>query len=159
MGIIDTIKGFFVKEVTEVSVKAAMQRMTGAARQDNYKQASVEALGVMEAIGEKYLQLKREPSHTVREFAMLMVEQGGVTMEEFEPIVHNFEIARYSEFEVSFDDYRNAEESLNKIIEKYNKGVHVRTAEGAPGRKRAPKRRKPKRRKAPRKRKPRPRKS
>ena len=61
-----------------------------------------------------------------------------------EPILYNFEIAKYSPDEVTFDDYQNVEAALESLYVKYKKGRSAKTKKSAKTGKK--KRRRPKKR-------------
>ncbi len=152
MGIFDFIKNMRVKKEKEISVNEAMHSVRQAAQASNYNQASIKAFHALTAIGEIYTENKREIYNTAREYAStLATNVDGITLEELKPIIDNFEIAKYSEFEVSYENYKTVEETLNGLVEKLKKQDTTKKpkagAKGKRVRKRPPPKRKPRKRK------------
>jgi hypothetical protein len=142
MGLFDFLKGKDT-QTKEKSAGDAIKDVQNAAQASNYNQASLYAFYALEAIGKTYADLPRDHSQTVREYASLLMEDGRVTSEELEPILINFEISKYSPLEVTFEDYRRAEESLNNVYSKFKSGKPAKqsSARGKRGKKGSPKRR------------------
>jgi len=130
MGIIDTIKQFFQKTESGRDANSAMNEVKKAASRENYNQASINAFYALEAMGEVYVNHKREQHQTAREYGNDLVEEGYTTNEDLEPILVNFEIAKYSEMQVSSDDYSKLEESLNTVAKKLKSGRAAPTSSG-----------------------------
>ena len=125
MGFIDFIKSFFVKKESSGSISDAMRQVRAAAQASNYNQASIQAFYALEVIADVNAQTKREQYTTPREFSQELINMGGITEDDLEPIIQNFERAKYSPFEVSFEEYRTVEDALEMIIGKYRSGAHL----------------------------------
>ncbi|MCY3414844.1 MAG: DUF4129 domain-containing protein [Candidatus Heimdallarchaeota archaeon] len=118
MGLFDGIKKFFEGREKGKMADRSLLDVKQAAQASNYNQASRLGFTALEQFGSIYLDIKREVSTTAREYSKLLVETGAITAEELEPIINNFELATYSEHEVTFDDYRTVEESLDSANRK-----------------------------------------
>lgn len=119
MGFFDIFTKLFTKkEDRKLSAGDALKRVQAALGESNYNAASIEAFRALEVMGEIYKEQQRSVSTTPREYAKLLVTSG-VPMEAMEPIIYNFEIARYSPMEVSFEQYRDAEVALKDIHTKF----------------------------------------
>ncbi|MCE7734585.1 MAG: DUF4129 domain-containing protein [Candidatus Heimdallarchaeota archaeon] len=144
MGLFDFLNRFKDKQEKGRSADSAISAVKKAAQASNYNQASIQAFYALEAIGVNYAQIERSISTTAREYGTLLVEEGRTTDEELEPILWNFEIAKYSPEEVTFDDYQNVESALESLHVKYKKGRSVKSKKSAKTGKK--KRRRPKKR-------------
>ncbi len=131
MGLFDFLNRFKEQKEKGVSTSQAMNDVKKAAQASNYNQASIKAFYALEAIGSNYAQIIREISTTAREYSQLLVEEGRTTTEELEPIILNFEVAKYSPEEVTFDDYRNVETALDTVHQKYRKGKPAKSKTAA----------------------------
>jgi hypothetical protein len=119
MGFFDKFKQLFArKEERRLSARDAMKRVQAALGESNYNAASIEAFRALEVMGEIHTEKPRTVSTTPREYAQILV-QSGVPMEAMDPIIHNFELARYSPMEVTFDQYREAEVALKDLQVKF----------------------------------------
>ena len=125
MGIFDKIKSMFSSEKREQDKKTkdAISSVKRAAQASNYNQASIHAFQALEEIGKAYGNLEREIYSTAREYGQILADNGSITTEELEPIIINFEVAKYSPGEVTFDDYRAVEETLDTVVQKYKSPV------------------------------------
>ncbi|MHA2101031.1 MAG: hypothetical protein ACW99A_20340 [Candidatus Kariarchaeaceae archaeon] len=144
MGLFDFLNRFKDKQEKGQSTSAAMAAVKKAAQASNYNQASIQAFYALEAIGRAYAQINRSVSTTAREYGNLLIDEGRTTQEELEPILYNFEIAKYSPEEVTFDDYREVETALENLHVKYRKGRAPKSkkkAKTAKKRRKRPKRR------------------
>ncbi|MHA2253072.1 MAG: hypothetical protein ACXAD7_22100 [Candidatus Kariarchaeaceae archaeon] len=131
MGIFDIFKRMSDKRESDKSAKDAMADVKRAAQASNYNQASVQAFYALQEIGRSYANIEREIYITAREYGNELAEGGNVSSEELEPIILNFEIAKYSPGEVTFEDYRNVEETLETVLKKYKSpSAKVRKAKG-----------------------------
>ena len=129
MGILDSILGMFQtsKPKNTRAADSAVKKAQQVAQSGSYNQASIHAFYALEQIGEQYGEQKRESHITAREYAEQMSESGLTTTEELEPIILNFEIAKYSEGEVSSEDYGRAEQALTVVHKKYKTGRPVKS--------------------------------
>ncbi|MDH5402840.1 MAG: DUF4129 domain-containing protein [Candidatus Heimdallarchaeota archaeon] len=93
-----------------------------AAQASNYNQASLKAFYALETIGLGKGSISRPPSMTAREYSDVLTNNSNILKEEIESIILNFEVAKYSELEVTFDDYRKAEEALEIVSKKFKAG-------------------------------------
>ncbi len=144
MGLFDFLNRFKDKQEKGRSADSAISAVKKAAQASNYNQASIQAFYALEAIGVNYAQIERSISTTAREYGRLLVDEGRTTEDELEPILYNFEIAKYSPDEVTFDDYQNVENALESLHVKYKKGRAAKSKKSAKtGKKR---RRRPKKR-------------
>ena len=124
---------------------AVINEAKQAAQMSNYNEASVKAFYALQEIGRSYAAIDRSPSTTAREYARMLVESGRTTDEELHPIIYNFELAKYSPLEVTFDDYNIVEQALENVHTSFKKGGPVTTKSGSQAQKKA-RRKKPKRR-------------
>ena len=113
----------------------------------NFKEASIQAFYALENLGESHVELRREQHQTAREYGNLLVDQGYTSQEEIEPIILNFEIAKYSEMNVGQNEYNSISQSLDTVAKKLKSGKSSvpkskRTRGGAGGKRKA-RRRKP----------------
>jgi hypothetical protein len=124
MNLLDKIKAMFSGEGGDKGKNAqqAVNEVKQAAQASNYNQASIKAFYALEEIGKQYASVDREPSTTVREYGKLLVDEGRTNSEELEPILINFEIAKYSPSEVTFEAYQVVENTLDQIHAKYKSG-------------------------------------
>ena len=146
MGILDTILGFFqtTKKDTR-SADNAVKKAKSVGQSGSYNQASIQSFYALEKIGEEYGEQKREVHVTAREYASMMAESGLTSSEELEPLILNFEVAKYSEGEISSGDYSNADEVLSVVHKRYksgrpSKGSATDKKKATKSRKRSPKR-------------------
>ncbi|OLS18939.1 MAG: hypothetical protein HeimC2_43600 [Candidatus Heimdallarchaeota archaeon LC_2] len=144
MGLFDFLSRFREQKEKGVSTSAAMNDVKKAAQASNYNQASIKAFYALESIGQNYAQINRDISTTAREYSQLLVDEGRASTEELEPIILNFEIAKYSPDEVTFDDYRDVETALDSIYMIYKKGKPAKSKKSAKAGKK--KRKRPKKR-------------
>ncbi len=122
MGIIDTIKGFFVTRDSGKSVDVAIAAVKAAISSSNYNQASLKAFYALEKMGEVYVEIKREEHTTAREYAKQLEDAGVVTVEEVKPILDSFEIAKYSDQSVDLDTIQVVENTLNEVVRNVKSG-------------------------------------
>ncbi len=121
MGFFDKFTNLFAKkEKSKLSAGDAMKRVQAALGESNYNAASIEAFRALEVLGEIYTEQPRSGSVTPKEYAQILVT-AGVPMEDMNAIINNFEIARYSPMEVSFEQYREAEVALKELQVKFKK--------------------------------------
>ncbi|MCH8907326.1 MAG: DUF4129 domain-containing protein [Candidatus Heimdallarchaeota archaeon] len=144
MGIFDFFTNLRKTHDTGKVTDQAIAGVKAAAQASNYNQASMKAFYALEEVGKAFAEIQREPHITAREYSQLLVEDGKVTDEDVEPIIHNFEIAKYSPEEVTFDDYRSVEASLETVVRKFKKPDRTASKDRAMKGKKS--RRKPKRR-------------
>ncbi len=134
MGIIDTIKELFQTKDKGPSPKEFINDVRKAAQSSDYNKATSKAFVALENFGAIYGGIKREIHVTAREYSKLLVETGTITEEELYPIIHNFEIATYSDADVTFEDFEEVEKALGnanmklKNIGKEPKGPKGRTS-------------------------------
>jgi len=142
MGIIDTIKGFFQQRESTKGADHALDAVKEAAKRENYNHASIKAFHALETMGSVYVNAEREIHQTAREYAKHLTDEGYATEEELEPIIVGFEIAKYSELQVSYDDYSEVEKSLDTVATKFKKGKSQPTKKSRKGgrRRRRPRR-------------------
>lgn len=125
---------------------AVINEAKQAAQMSNYNEASVKAFYALQEIGRSYAAIDRSPSTTAREYARMLVESGRTTDEELHPIIYNFEVAKYSPLEVTFDDFNVVEQALENVHTSFKKGGPVTAKKGGKQAKKQARRRKPKRR-------------
>lgn len=113
MGIVETIMEFFGQKDKGPSPKEFIRQMEQAGEASDYKQASKQAFKALEIFGQVYGGIKREGYVTAREYSKLLVETGSITKEELHPIIYNFEVATYSEGDVTFEDYQTLKEAVD----------------------------------------------
>ena len=120
--LIQQILAFFGTDEKSKDVKDYIGNVKDAAQKSNYSEAASRAFFALEAMGESYVQVKREPATTAREYSKLLVESGTITMELLEPIIQRFELATYSQEDITFEDYQEIETSLEQCWEAFKKG-------------------------------------
>jgi hypothetical protein len=146
MGLFDFLQKFKKQDTSGGrSPSAAINDVKQAAAQSNYNEASVKAFYALQEIGRSYAAIDRSPSTTAREYGKMLVESGRTTDEEIHPIIYNFEIAKYSPLEVTFDDYNVVEQTLESVHSNFKKGGST-TSKGSKARTAKKQRRKPKKR-------------
>ncbi|MHA2171073.1 MAG: hypothetical protein ACXAB7_14360 [Candidatus Kariarchaeaceae archaeon] len=139
MGIFDFLKRE-KKEKTQTT-KQAIESVKRAAQASNYNQASIQAFYALEEIGRQMAHIEREISITAREYSQILADNGNVTTEELEPIIYNFEVARYSPAEVTFEAYQSIEGTLETLSKKFKTTPEKRTKGKAKAAKKRRKRR------------------
>ncbi|MHA2253999.1 MAG: hypothetical protein ACXAD7_26845 [Candidatus Kariarchaeaceae archaeon] len=127
MGIFDFFKRFGETKEKTQTTKQAIESVKRAAQASNYNQASIQAFYALEEIGRQMAHIEREISITAREYSQILVDSGNITTEELEPIIYNFEVARYSPEEVTFEAYQNVEATLESLPKKFKTTTVKRT--------------------------------
>ncbi|MFW9851458.1 MAG: DUF4129 domain-containing protein [Candidatus Thorarchaeota archaeon] len=81
-------------------------------RQD-YKGAVIASFGGLTNIAHGLLQISRMPSQTGREFGFDVASRANISHEVMDEYLTSFEIARYTDAEISYDDYQEAVQRLD----------------------------------------------
>ncbi len=117
---IDKLKGFFgmKPKVDTGSYKKARKAAETEANNGNYNTASVHLFQALVEYGRTKMELPRKPSQTAREYSKAFAEKAKIDPDLFEPIVLQFEIARYSPFTVAQEDFEEAIAVLDSIVKK-----------------------------------------
>ena len=137
MGIIETIMELFKGKDKGPSPKEFIKEVELAAKASDYNKASSKAFVALENFGTVYGGITREVYITAREYSKLLVETGAITEEELLPIIHNFEIATYSDESVTFEDYQTLEQALENANKKLkNIGKTPTKRKGSAGKRR-----------------------
>ena len=132
-----TRKFFKRRESTKNSTKAIKEAKM-AAKNNDFKDASIKAYFALETIGDAFVDQKREEHETIREFGDKLIELGPVIQEDIEPILLGFEIAKYSDLDVTPQGYASIEKSIENVLQIYKKGKKT----GTKGKKKSTKSRK-----------------
>jgi len=109
--------GFFKKRK---QVKALNQMFTSVMgdvrifeqRQD-YKGAVIASFGGLTNIADGLLSLTRAPYETGREFGFSVANKANISHEVMDEYLTSFEIARYTDAEITYDDYQEAVQRLD----------------------------------------------
>jgi hypothetical protein len=112
MGIFDFIKKFKQKQDNEGNAKKALANVKKAAEQADYNQASIEAFYAVATLGHLFKGVVREESITAREYSKLLEEEGIIEEGYLQPLVLNFELAKYSPETLTLDQFTASEELL-----------------------------------------------
>ena len=131
MGIIDTIKGFFAGKEKVSSNSVTLKSVRELAQASNYNQASIQGFYALETMGKVYAEVDRDVSTTAREYSQLLVKTGLITEDELEPIIYTFEVARYSDVDITFDDFNAVDEALENVNKRLKSGKPVRESKGS----------------------------
>jgi len=81
-------------------------------RQD-YKGAVIASFGGLVSIANGLLQMARAPYQTGREFGFEVAARANISNEVMDEYLTSFEIARYTDAEISYDDYQEAIQRLD----------------------------------------------
>ncbi|MHA1302841.1 MAG: DUF4129 domain-containing protein [Candidatus Heimdallarchaeaceae archaeon] len=81
-------------------------------RQD-YRGAVIAAFGGLSNIAENLINLTRAPYQTGREFGMVVANEANISTEVMDDFLSSFEIARYTERDITYDDYQEAIQRLD----------------------------------------------
>jgi hypothetical protein len=81
-------------------------------RQD-YKGAVIASFGGLSSIAGGLLGMSRAPSQTGREFGFSVASRANISNEVMDEYLTSFEIARYTDTEVTYDDYQEAIQRLD----------------------------------------------
>jgi len=85
----------------------------------DYNQAAIHLFKALEKFGGLYWELGRKPAMTAREYGMEFAKRTKIDFEEvIEPIILQFEIAKYSPFTVSNEDFEDAMQLFDIITKK-----------------------------------------
>lgn len=122
MGLLDTIKKFFDTKNKTAEAEASMRAVNEIAKTDNYTQGVVESFYALAKIGEVFREIKKNDSTTAREYVRMLVDEGIVTDGELEPLILNFEIAKYSEKTITKDDFTKSYDLLNSVFKSLKSG-------------------------------------
>ncbi len=112
--------GFFGFFKRRKQVKALNQMFTSVMadvrifeqRQD-YKGAVIASFGGLTNIADGLLELARAPYQTGREFGFQVADRASISREVMDEYLTSFEIARYTDAEISYDDYQEAVQRLD----------------------------------------------
>ena len=112
--------GFFGFFKRRKQVKALNQMFTSVMadvrifeqRQD-YKGAVIASFGGLTNIAGGLLELARAPYQTGREFGFLVADRANISHEVMDEYLTSFEIARYTDAEITYDDYQEAVQRLD----------------------------------------------
>ena len=81
-------------------------------RQD-YKGAVIASFGGLTNIAAGLLELARAPYQTGREFGFQVADKANISGEVMDEYLTSFEIARYTDAEITYDDYQEAVQRLD----------------------------------------------
>jgi hypothetical protein len=81
-------------------------------RQD-YKGAVIASFGGLVSIAGGLLNMTRSPSQTGREFGFSVASRANISNEVMDEYLTSFEIARYTDAEITYDDYQEAIQRLD----------------------------------------------
>lgn len=115
MGIFDFMRNFQERRDKAKRADNAILAVRNAAQQADYNQASIEAFYAVEILGEVYRNVNRTEATTAREYAKMLEEEGVISESQLEPLVLNFELAKYSQIPITFDQYSEAEKLLDSF--------------------------------------------
>ena len=127
MAIFGRTRRFFKRRESSKTAGAAIKEAKQAAANNDFKEASVKAYFALETIGDVFVDQIREEHETAREFGKKLVEIGPVTQEDIEPILLGFEIAKYSDMDVTSQGYTTIENSIQEVLQIYRKGKKAGT--------------------------------
>ena len=127
MAIFGRTRRFFKRRESSKTAGAAIKEAKQAAANNDFKEASVKAYFALETIGDVFVDQIREEHETAREFGKKLVEIGPVTQEDIEPILLGFEIAKYSDLDVTSQGYASIEKSIENVLQIYKKGKKTGT--------------------------------
>lgn len=143
MAIFGRTRKFFKRRESSKNSTKAIKEAKMAAKNNDFKDASIKAYFALETIGDAFVDQKREEHETIREFGNKLTEIGPVIQEDIEPILLGFEIAKYSDLDVTPQGYASIEKSIENVLQIYKKGKKT----GTKGKKKSTKsRKKPRRR-------------
>jgi len=125
LAIFGRTRRFFKRRESSKTAGAAIKEAKQAALNNDFKDASIKAYLALEIIGDVFVDQTRDEHETIREFANKLVEIGPVTQEDLEPILLGFEIAKYSDMDVTQQGYVTIENSIEGILQIYRKGKKV----------------------------------
>ncbi len=80
-------------------------------RQD-YRGGVIAAFGGLAIVAEELINLTRAPYQTGREFGMLVAQEANISTEVMDDFLSSFEVARYTENDISYDSYQEAIQRL-----------------------------------------------
>ncbi len=126
---IDKLKGIFgmKPKVDTGSYKKARKAAENEANNGNYNAASVHLFQALVEYGSTKMDLPRKPSQTAREYSKAFAEKAKIDPDLFEPIILQFEIARYSPFTVAQEDFEEAIAVLDSIVKKSAPTIEAKT--------------------------------
>jgi len=111
-------------------------------RQD-YKGAVIASFGGLANIAGGLLSMNRAPYETGREFGFAVANRANISTEVMDEYLTSFEIARYTDTEITYDDYQEAIQRLDICFRGIREqGVEVVEPTGKKARKPAKKRKK-----------------
>ena len=143
MAIFGRTRKFFKRRESSKNSTKAIKEAKIAAKNNDFKDASVKAYFALETIGDAFVDQKREEHETIREFGNKLIELGPVVQEDIEPILLGFEIAKYSAMDVTAQGYSTIENSIEDVLQIYRKGKKA-GQKGSKGKKKS--RKKPRKR-------------
>lgn len=101
MGILDFFKGSQEKKEKQKRVQSALKSVNEAVTARNVRDGVARAFYAVEALGNNMLEIERTDSTTAREYVGLLEKEGIIREGELEELVLNFELSKYSEFELT----------------------------------------------------------
>ena len=113
MGIFDWFKRRQQKKTLNQLFNKAMSDIRIFEQRQDYKGAVIAAFGGLTAIARNLINLTRAPYQTGREFGMLVAEKASISVEVMDDFLSSFEIARYTERDINYDDYQQAIQRLD----------------------------------------------
>ncbi len=81
-------------------------------RQD-YRGAVIASFGGLASIAGGLLEMSRSPAQTGREFGFSVAARANISNEVMDEYLTSFEIARYTDAEITYDDYQEAIQRLD----------------------------------------------
>ncbi|MHA1953197.1 MAG: DUF4129 domain-containing protein [Candidatus Heimdallarchaeaceae archaeon] len=113
----DGIFGFFrkrkqVKSLNQMFTSVMADVRIFEQRQD-YKGAVIASFGGLASIAGGLLSMSRSPSQTGREFGFAVAGRANISNEVMDEYLTSFEIARYTDAEITYDDYQEAIQRLD----------------------------------------------
>ena len=127
MAIFGRTRKFFKRRESSKNSTKAIKEAKMAAKNNDFKDASIKAYFALETIGDAFVDQKREEHETIREFGNKLIELGPVNQEDIEPILLGFEIAKYSDLDVTSQGYASIEKSIENVLQIYKKGKKTGT--------------------------------
>ena len=108
-------KGFKKTEV-DAEIEGLLDNIRKLAREHQYNKAGLLVWSTFSTAASGFLGLSRQPAQTARAFALSMMVHDEITQETVEPVFQLFEKARYSNAEVTLQEFNLGLTGLHRFL-------------------------------------------
>lgn len=105
------------KTDTDAEIEILLDKIRQLARSHEYTKASQLVWKAFTTASEGYLGTARNPSQTVRQYGLSMMQYEGITQETVEPLYSSFEKARYGRDPVSLQEFNSGLTGLHRFLQ------------------------------------------